>query len=95
MVKAEPERPVKMSCRSLWKVYGVHAESLMGKTDHFSGEPSIVSEMLKRDGQTAAVINANFDVHVGEIFVIMGLSGSGKSTLLRCLSRLIECTMAK
>ena len=36
------------------------------------------------------MINANFDVHVGEIFVIMGLSGSGKSTLLRCLSRLIE-----
>ena len=90
MVKAEPERPVKLSCRSLWKVYGVHAESLIGKTDHFSGEPSTVSEMLKRDGQTAAVINANFDVNVGEIFVIMGLSGSGKSTLLRCLSRLIE-----
>lgn len=90
MVKAEPERPVKLSCRSLWKVYGVHAESLIGKTDHISGEPSTVSEMLKRDGQTAAVINANFDVHVGEIFVIMGLSGSGKSTLLRCLSRLIE-----
>jgi glycine betaine/proline transport system ATP-binding protein len=58
--------------------------------DRFSGEPSTVSEMLKRDGQTAAVINANFDVQVGEIFVIMGLSGSGKSTLLRCLSRLIE-----
>ncbi len=90
MVKAEPEQPVKLSCRNLWKVYGVHAESLIGKTDHFSGEPSTVSEMLKRDGQTAAVINANFDVHVGEIFVIMGLSGSGKSTLLRCLSRLIE-----
>ena len=32
------------------------------------------------------------DVHVGEIFVIMGLSGSGKSTIVRCMSRLIEPT---
>jgi glycine betaine/proline transport system ATP-binding protein len=36
------------------------------------------------------VIDATFDIHLGEIFVVMGLSGSGKSTLLRCLSRLIE-----
>lgn len=32
----------------------------------------------------------SFDVHAGEIFVIMGLSGSGKSTIVRCLSRLVE-----
>ncbi|HER26530.1 MAG TPA: ATP-binding cassette domain-containing protein, partial [Rhodospirillales bacterium] len=31
-------------------------------------------------------------VHVGEIFVIMGLSGSGKSTMVRSLSRLVEPT---
>ena len=36
--------------------------------------------------------NVSFDVHVGEIFVIMGLSGSGKSTIIRCLSRLVEPT---
>src|SRR5262249_22483111 len=41
-------------------------------------------------GHIPAVIDAGFDVLVGEIFVIMGLSGSGKSTLVRCLSRLIE-----
>ncbi|HUQ91472.1 MAG TPA: betaine/proline/choline family ABC transporter ATP-binding protein, partial [Bryobacteraceae bacterium] len=40
----------------------------------------------------AAVADASFDIHTGEIFVIMGLSGSGKSTLIRCLSRLIEPT---
>lgn len=41
---------------------------------------------------TAAVIDASFDVAVGEIFVVMGLSGSGKSTLIRMLNGLLEPT---
>ncbi|MFC5338238.1 quaternary amine ABC transporter ATP-binding protein [Leucobacter denitrificans] len=41
---------------------------------------------------TAAVIDASFDVNVGEIFVVMGLSGSGKSTLIRMLNGLGETT---
>ncbi|WP_243696111.1 quaternary amine ABC transporter ATP-binding protein [Labedella phragmitis] len=41
---------------------------------------------------TAAVIDASFDVKVGEIFVVMGLSGSGKSTLIRMLNGLLEPT---
>nr|WP_033349813.1 glycine betaine/L-proline ABC transporter ATP-binding protein [Leucobacter salsicius] len=41
---------------------------------------------------TAAVIDANFNVHPGEIFVVMGLSGSGKSTLIRMLNGLGETT---
>ncbi|MEM7196371.1 MAG: betaine/proline/choline family ABC transporter ATP-binding protein [Pseudomonadota bacterium] len=39
-----------------------------------------------------AAVDVSFDVHSGEIFVIMGLSGSGKSTVVRCLSRLVEPT---
>src|SRR5215211_6818387 len=38
------------------------------------------------------VFDADFDVHRGEIFVVIGLSGSGKSTLLRLINRLIEPT---
>jgi glycine betaine/proline transport system ATP-binding protein len=38
------------------------------------------------------VRDVSFDVHKGEVFVVMGLSGSGKSTLVRCLTRLIEPT---
>ena len=38
------------------------------------------------------VLDANFQIYEGEIFVIMGLSGSGKSTLVRLLNRLIEPT---
>lgn len=41
---------------------------------------------------TAAVIDANFDVNHGEIFVVMGLSGSGKSTLIRTLNALQPAT---
>jgi len=38
--------------------------------------------------QVMGVHNCSFDVHEGEIFVLMGLSGSGKSTLLRGVNAL-------
>ncbi|AWT27193.1 quaternary amine ABC transporter ATP-binding protein [Corynebacterium provencense] len=41
---------------------------------------------------TAAVIDVNFDVEEGEIFVVMGLSGSGKSTLIRMINGLWKPT---
>lgn len=41
---------------------------------------------------TVAVIDASFEVHKGEIFVVMGLSGSGKSTLIRMLNGLNDTT---
>jgi len=47
---------------------------------------------LRREGLTAAVIDAAFDVAPGEIFVVMGLSGSGKSTLIRMVNGLLEPT---
>jgi glycine betaine/proline transport system ATP-binding protein len=65
MTKAEPDRPVKLSCRSLWKVYGAPAERLVQKRDFFSGDPRAVGERLKQGGQIPAVIDASFDVHVG------------------------------
>ncbi|MEK4566016.1 glycine betaine/L-proline ABC transporter ATP-binding protein [Alkalihalobacillus sp. FSL R5-0424] len=49
-------------------------------------------DILKETGMTVGVNQANFEVHDGEIFVIMGLSGSGKSTIVRLLNRLIEPT---
>ncbi|WP_416344933.1 quaternary amine ABC transporter ATP-binding protein [Isoptericola peretonis] len=47
---------------------------------------------LRKEGLTAAVIDATFDVAPGEIFVVMGLSGSGKSTLIRTVNGLLEPT---
>ncbi|MBA0054245.1 ATP-binding cassette domain-containing protein [Streptomyces sp. AJS327] len=77
------------SVRELWKVFGPKAdrvpanEELRGLTG---------PELTERTGCTAAVRDVSFDVHRGEVFVVMGLSGSGKSTLVRCLTRLIEPT---
>jgi glycine betaine/proline transport system ATP-binding protein len=81
---------VKLSCRNLWKVYGTQAKQLGRDRALFAGAREAVCDRMKKDGCLPAVIDANFEVMTGEIFVIMGLSGSGKSTLIRCLSRLIE-----
>jgi glycine betaine/proline transport system ATP-binding protein len=79
--------PVKLSCRNLWKVYGPDPAHFFGGS--IEG-PDALAQKMRAGGHMPAAIDAGFDVHVGETFVIMGLSGSGKSTVIRCLSRLIE-----
>ena len=49
-------------------------------------------EIFAETGQTVGVVDANFTIREGEIFVIMGLSGSGKSTMVRMFNRLYEPT---
>lgn len=86
---------VKLSCRNVWKVYGSNPQSFFtGITaSAIENNGAIELAQLMRDsGHIVAGANVSFDVHVGEIFVIMGLSGSGKSTIVRCLSRLIDAT---
>lgn len=78
----------KISLKSVYKVFGERADKAL---DLFKAGKS-KAEVHKATGSTIGVSNASFDVHAGEIFVIMGLSGSGKSTLLRLLNRLIEPT---
>lgn len=55
-----------------------------------------LEEGADRDDLTAlgnaAVIDVNFEVEEGEIFVVMGLSGSGKSTLIRMINGLWKPT---
>jgi glycine betaine/proline transport system ATP-binding protein len=84
----EREREPMLSCRGLWKVFGPNPQRLIDSDD--ARLPR--QEMVEKTGCVAAVRDVSFDVHHGEIFVVMGLSGSGKSTLIRCLSRLIEPT---
>src|SRR5689334_18611383 len=81
------KRPVKLSCRNLWKVFGAGSEDFMRRNNGAASAQAINEAKL-----IGAVRRASIDVHEGEIFIVMGLSGSGKSTLLRCLSRLIEPT---
>ena len=72
----------------LWKVFGPHAERLVGSPDADLSR----SELRAKTGCTVAVKDVTFDVAGGEVFVVMGLSGSGKSTLVRCLTRLVDPT---
>ena len=81
------DRPIKLACRGVWKVFGRDPERLL--TDP-SAPPSAAA--LAEAGLVGAVRDVTLDIADGESFIVMGLSGSGKSTLLRCLSRLIEPT---
>jgi glycine betaine/proline transport system ATP-binding protein len=80
-------RPVKLGCKSVWKLFGDNPEGFLARTNNHP-----TAEQLNDAGMIGAVQDANLDILEGEIFVIMGLSGSGKSTLVRCMTRLIEPT---
>src|SRR3989304_4983116 len=86
---------VVLSSRYLWKIYGAEpTRELCGPIER-ELEPEACRAFVQKGraaGKIVACCNVSFDVHAGEIFVIMGLSGSGKSTVVRCLSRLIEPT---
>lgn len=80
------------SVEGLWKVFGPKADRVPADPELTALPPA---ELRSRTGCTAAVRDVSFDVHKGEVFVVMGLSGSGKSTLVRCLTRLIEPTSGR
>ncbi|MEM7599566.1 MAG: betaine/proline/choline family ABC transporter ATP-binding protein [Pseudomonadota bacterium] len=82
---------VKLSCRNIWKVYAEQNAPYFKSDVGTLATPELCTKM-RADGSIPAAADVSFDVHVGEIFVIMGLSGSGKSTVVRCLSRLVEAT---
>ncbi len=86
------EKPVKLACRSVWKLYGPDVKNVMTQKSHSERHLELSGEQIRAAGLIGAVRAANVEIREGGIFVIMGLSGSGKSTLVRCLSRLIEPT---
>ena len=71
-------------------IFGNNAQSMLeqanGVVDHAK---------FHEAGCIVGVNNASFEVHKGELLIIMGLSGSGKSTLMRCIARLNEATAGK
>ncbi|THV28761.1 ATP-binding cassette domain-containing protein [Glycomyces paridis] len=71
----------------MYKVFGKGAKGAVAQLR--SGVPR---EALNSRNVTAAVIDHNWEIAPGEIFVVMGLSGSGKSTLIRMLNGLIKPT---
>lgn len=81
------ERPVKLACRNVWKLFGQGAAGFI-RQRRGEAHPSDIASA----GLVGAVRAVDLEIRQGEIFIIMGLSGSGKSTLVRCMSRLIEPT---
>lgn len=86
------DKPVKLSCRHVWKVYGDRPGQFFDAGEGQVDDTARLATEIRESGHIVACGDVSFDVHVGEIFVIMGLSGSGKSTIVRCLSRLVEPT---
>ncbi len=86
------ERQVKLACHNVWKIYGDDPDQFFTNGAGAVQDPVAHANSIRESGHIVASADVSFDVHVGEIFVIMGLSGSGKSTMVRCLSRLVEPT---
>jgi len=86
--EAAVEPQPKIALRNVFKVFGSNPEAAVQMVHDGRSKDEIHAET----GCTVGVNNATFDIHAGEIFVIMGLSGSGKSTLLRLINRLIEAS---
>ncbi|MEM9332357.1 MAG: ATP-binding cassette domain-containing protein [Pseudomonadota bacterium] len=78
---------VQIKCRNMWKVFGENPSAFIAR---HNGSPS--DDAFKEEGYIGAVRDVSFDVHAGEILIIMGLSGSGKSTVIRCVTRLNDPT---
>ncbi len=92
MAEANATGDLKLSCRNVWKVYGADPGSFFpGGSGKVEDARAAVSR-IREARHIVACADVSFDVHPGEIFIIMGLSGSGKSTIVRCLSRLVEPT---
>ena len=83
------QKPV-IKCESVYKIFGTNANKLLE-----SASGPISAEEFQKAGCIIGVNDASFEIHKGEMLVVMGLSGSGKSTLLRCISRLTDPTSGK
>jgi glycine betaine/proline transport system ATP-binding protein len=79
--------PTAISCRRLWKIFGADPAGFLARHNHAPSD-----EDFRREGHIGAVRDVSFDVHRGEILIVMGLSGSGKSTLIRAITRLNDPT---
>lgn len=76
-----------ISAQGLYKVFGDKPDKAVTALKNGTSR-----EELMKQGNTAAVIDASFDIEPGEIFVVMGLSGCGKSTLIRMVNGLLPAT---
>ena len=77
------DNPV-IKCESVYKIFGNNAKKLL---ENSQGE--VDAKTFQEAGCIVGVNKASFEVHKGEMLVVMGLSGSGKSTLLQHLEKFL------
>ena len=87
---ATQNKPPVIQCDSVYKIFGENAKKMLE-----SSQGNVDAKTFQDAGCVVGVNNASFEVHNGDLLVVMGLSGSGKSTLLRCISRLTDATSGK
>ena len=87
---ATPNKQPVIQCDSVYKIFGENAKKMLE-----SSQGNVDAKTFQDAGCVVGVNNASFEVHNGDLLVVMGLSGSGKSTLLRCISRLTDATSGK
>lgn len=85
-VASNSAEPV-IRCENVFKIFGDNAKRMLQESGGV-----VDAAKFQENGCIVGVNNASFEVHEGELLIIMGLSGSGKSTLLRCISRLTQST---
>ena len=88
-VATQNKQPV-IQCDSVYKIFGENAKKMLE-----SSQGNVDAKTFQDAGCVVGVNNASFEVHNGDLLVVMGLSGSGKSTLLRCISRVTDATSGK
>jgi ABC-type glutathione transport system ATPase component len=67
-----------IKCSSVYKIFGENAKKMLREANG-----NVDAKAFQEAGCVVGVNNASFEVHKGEMLVVMGLSGSGKSTLDR------------
>ena len=88
--KAIKNNQAVIKCESVYKIFGDNAKKMLEDSNG-----NVDAKTFQEAGCIVGVNNASFEVHKGEMLVVIGLSGSGKSTLLRCISRLTDATKGK
>ena len=64
---------VSIEVNNLWKIFGDNVEKVLDSDTQFDGK----TDILEKTGCVLAIKDVSFQVHRGEIFVLMGQSGSG------------------
>jgi glycine betaine/proline transport system ATP-binding protein len=68
----EENKRVKIKVNGVTKIFGKNVKQALKQLENGKSK----TDILQSTGCTVGVNQASFDVHSGEIFVIMGLSGS-------------------